>query len=232
MGQGRYGDSKQHPPYLTTLALKLQKFSIKGFHSFDIDCRMILDYYWQLIMGGLMKKLISLLLIMSFLGLHCAKYEKGEGINLLPNQKPGIKLVVQKTDGQFIEGELITLRENLLLLKESRSGADYTIAVSDIKIITVMEYKVGKGALYGFGLAAAGAGLYGLSLDPEETEMTRVNNVIFCVIVFGGMGALAGAIVGGFLSKSKTIQIEGKSEAEINEVLEELRKKARVPDFQ
>jgi hypothetical protein len=179
-----------------------------------------------------MKKLISLLLIMSFLGLHCAKYERGEGINLEPNQNPGIKLAVQKTDGQFIEGELITVRENLLLLKESRSGADYTIAVSDIKIITVMEYNVGKGALYGFSLAAAGGGLWGLLLDPEETEMTRVSNVIFGVIVFGAMGALAGAIVGSFFNKSKTIQIEGKSEAEIKEISEDLRKKTRVPEYQ
>ena len=179
-----------------------------------------------------MKKLIALLLMISFLGFHCAKYERGAGINLEPGQKPGIKLVVQKTDGQFIEGELITVRENLLLLKESRSGADYTIAVSDIKIITGMEYKVGKGALYGFGLLAAGAGLIGLLLDPEETGMTRVNNAIFGVIVIGGMGAFVGAIVGGFLSKIKTIQVEGKSDSEIKEILEDLRKKARIPNSQ
>jgi len=41
-----------------------------------------------------------------------------------------------------------------------------------------------------------------------------------------------GGIVGAILSKSKTIQIEGKSDLEIKEILEKLRRQARVTNAQ
>jgi hypothetical protein len=170
-----------------------------------------------------MKKLISLYLVFSILCLYG---------NLYANERLGANLVIQKTDGQQINGELIAVKENSLLIKEHDSGADGTAIVGEIKIITIVKKsKRGKGALYGFGLGAIGGGLAGgLLVEPEES--TRVNNALFGVIWIGALGALTGLIVGGFLGKDKTIQIEGKSEAEIKEVLEELRKKARVPNFQ
>jgi hypothetical protein len=170
-----------------------------------------------------MKKLISLYLVFSILCLYG---------NLYANERRGANLVIQKTDGQQINGELIAVKENSLLIKEHDSGADGTAIVGEIKIITIVKKsKRGKGALYGFGLGAIGGGLAGgLLVEPEES--TRVNNALFGVIWIGALGALTGLIVGGFLGKDKTIQIEGKSEAEIKEVLEELRKKARVPNFQ
>lgn len=62
--------------------------------------------------------------------------------------------------------------------------------------------------------------------------MTRANNTIFGLFWLGAFGALTGLISGGFLGKDKTIALEGKSDAEIKRILEELRKKARIPDFQ
>jgi hypothetical protein len=47
-----------------------------------------------------------------------------------------------------------------------------------------------------------------------------------------GAGAIIGMIIESFISSDKTIQFEGKSEVETREILEDLRKKARVPDFQ
>ena len=45
-------------------------------------------------------------------------------------------------------------------------------------------------------------------------------------------GALIGGIMGAFAGTDKTIRFEGKSDAEIRCILEELRKMTRVPDFQ
>ena len=51
--------------------------------------------------------------------------------------------------------------------------------------------------------------------------------------LLGGIGGLLlGAIAGLALIPDKKIQFEGKSDTEIKNTLEELRKKARVPDFQ
>ncbi len=180
-----------------------------------------------------MKKLMALFLIITFICMNCATYEKEESINLEPGQKPGAKLVIQKTDGQQIKGELIVVKENSLLLKEHDSGADVTAVVGEIKTIKIVKKsKAGKGALYGFGLGATGGGLYGLLLYEPTPPETTAGIAIFGVIMFGAIGALTGYIVGGFLGMDKTIQIEGKSEAEIKRILDDLRRKARVPNFQ
>ncbi len=49
--------------------------------------------------------------------------------------------------------------------------------------------------------------------------------------MFGSIGAIIGGLIGVALSIDKTIQIEGRSDLEILEILEKLRKKARVPDY-
>ena len=183
-----------------------------------------------------MKKLIALVLVFSLLALSG---------NLFAKERKGADLVIQKTDGHQIKGELIAVKENSLLLKEHDSGADVTVGVGEIKTITIVKKsKTGKGALYGFGIGATGGALAGgLLVEPSEYETcvnnecftekeSRVNNALFGVIFLGAIGALTGLIVGGFLGKDKTIQIEGKSEAEIKRILDDLRKKARIPDFQ
>ena len=50
-------------------------------------------------------------------------------------------------------------------------------------------------------------------------------------IDWGCIGALIGGIVGAGYGIDKTIRIEGKSDLEIEKVLEKLRKKARIPDY-
>ena len=172
-----------------------------------------------------MKKHIALFLVIIFMGMNCATYEKGEGINLEPGQKPGAKLVIQKKDGQQVIGELIAVKENSLLLKEHESGADESVDVSDINKITIVRKSWGwKGVL----LIGGGLGLIaGISQAGEEVHgfiPSLIDGFIF--------GAIIGLIVGAVAGIDKTIQIEGKPDWEIKQSLEELRKKARVPDFQ
>jgi len=153
-------------------------------------------------------------------------------MTLTANERRGADLVILKTDSNQVQGELIAVKENSLLLKEHDSGADVTAVFGEIRSIKIVKKsKSGKGALYGFGIGAIGGSLYGLSIEPTE-KVTRFQHALTGVIFIGAMGALAGLIVGGFLGMDKTIQIEGKSDAEIKRTLEELRKKARVPDFQ
>lgn len=176
-------------------------------------------------MGGKVKKIITLFVVMSFMGMNCATYEKGEGINLEPGQEPGAKLVIKKKDGQEIQGELIAVKKDSLLLKDAGSGADESVDVGDINKITIV--KKSKALKYGL-LVGGGLGLiFGISEAGEE-----VHGFIPSLIDGFVWGTLIGAIAGAVAGIDKTIQIEGKSDSEIKEVLEELRKKARVPDFQ
>lgn len=47
-----------------------------------------------------------------------------------------------------------------------------------------------------------------------------------------GIGALLGGLIGAFAGTDETIRIEGKSDSGIQEILEKLRKKARVKNYQ
>jgi hypothetical protein len=69
-------------------------------------------------------------------------------------------------------------------------------------------------------------------LEEDTGDWTNAGLALFFGIFAGVIGALTGGIVGGFLGTDKTIGIEGKSDAEIKRILEALRKKARIPDFQ
>jgi len=161
-----------------------------------------------------MKKFIALFLVITFIVMNCA-YKRGEGINLEPGQKPGVKLVVQKTDGEQIRGELIAVKENSLLLLESESGADVSIDIADIRIIRIVK----GGILYGL-LVGGSIGLIVSVLNPEEEGS------------FWGSIIVIGIPLALLIEKDKTIQIEGMTDSEIKEALEKLRSKARIPNYQ
>ncbi len=81
------------------------------------------------------------------------------------------------------------------------------------------------GAGIGF-LTVAAYTLYDMS--DEEADWKGYFNA---PVLFGSIGAIIGSLIGAALSKDKTIQIEGKSESEIKETFEYLRKKVRIPDY-
>ena len=165
-----------------------------------------------------MRKFISLLLAVSFFGMNCATYKRGEGINLEPGQKPGAKLIIQKIDGQQIKGELIAIKQNSLLLKES--GADVSIDIKEINTIEIVKNSKdllwavliggGIGALLGFGMGGGWV--------PRDEATLKMG-------VFGAaVGIFAVTFTG---EKDELIQIAGKSNDEIAIELGMLRLKAR-----
>jgi hypothetical protein len=186
-----------------------------------------------------MKRFIALFLVISFLGMHCATYERGEGLSLEPGQKPGVNLVFWKLDWQQVEGELIAVRGDSLLIKESESGTDVSVDIKDIRTIKIgrdsnLLSSFGFGLIIGagFGAAIGWSGTPGKPGwgDPFHYDVTE--NIKNFGIFFGLIGALIGVMTGAAAGKDKTIQIEGKSDTELKEILKDLHKKARVPDFQ
>jgi hypothetical protein len=174
-----------------------------------------------------MKKFIALLLIFSVISLYGNMYAK---------EKRGIDLLVQKTDGVQIRGELIAVKKNSLLLKESESGADMTVDVDDLKVITIVKKsKVWIGGGYGFlGGASLGA-VIGIALGddpPGWFSYTAAEKAFMFGAALGLIGIIIGGIFGAASGTDETIHFETMSEQQINFKLENLRKKARVPNFQ
>jgi hypothetical protein len=182
-----------------------------------------------------MKKFLFLYLIVAFIGISCASYKRGEGIDLESGQKPGARVIIQKTDGQHIEGELIAVKDDSLLLKEQESGADVTVGISDISVIKIVKgAKSSKGALAG-GLIGAGIGIAILHVSDAELASDPEGGIGANLMVglLGAIpGALLGALAGPALISDKKYQIEGVTERQIQWALNELRKEARIPNFQ
>ena len=83
-------------------------------------------------------------------------------------------------------------------------------------------------------LVGAGAGaLIGSALHEPNTWLGPASEwAKYGALAGSVIGLCAGILAGGMVGIDKTIQIEGKSDSEIKKTLEDLRKKARVPNFQ
>ena len=168
-----------------------------------------------------MKKNIALFLVISLLILSGNLYAKNKGAELLIDNK----------DGQQVSGELIAVKNSSLLLLDSE-GADVSINIDGISVITIVKKRqvlkgTAKGLLMGVGISIASAIVINETLVGAEYRLKGMAEI---GLVGAGIGTFFG--FASAVGKDKTIQIEGKPEAEIKKALEKLRKKARVPDYQ
>jgi len=149
-----------------------------------------------------------------------------ELINLYAQERRGAKLIITKKNGQLIEGELITVKQNSLLLLNT-DGKDVSVGIADIKVIRVVnKSKALLGAGIGLLVLGGGGALFG-SLSEDRLSGTTGFLVPFGAIV----GLLLGGLVGAKAGKDKTFQIEGMTDSEIRMTLNYLRKKARIRKY-
>ena len=171
-----------------------------------------------------MKKRIALLLAFSILAFSGNLYA----------DKKGADLIIQKTDGMQVRGELIAVKKSSILLLERYSGSDVSVDVTDIQRIITKKSKPLLGASLGFltgvGLGALGTeiGWNAWSWAPYDTK-TKYRIMAGVGVICGLLGALIGVAIA---SDSETFEFEGRSDPEINKTLEYLREYARIPEFQ
>lgn len=166
--------------------------------------------------GEILKKFISLFLVFSLMILP---------VNLYSKARRGATLSVLKIGGQKIEGVLIAVKEDSLLLLDPEFGDIISVNIKDIDRIRFRkESKFWTGAAIGFSIGAFIAAITG-------TSAPQVEGILKGIAVFGGIGALLGAIIGTRAGTDETIQIEGMTDSEIQEALDKLRKKARIREY-
>lgn len=180
-----------------------------------------------------MKKIIALSLVFSIISFYG---------NLHAKEKRGVNVEVYKTtlkmetpwDTQTpdIKGELIAVKGNSLLLL-GFNGADVSVDIADIKLIKIVKK---SNVLIGGGIGFASGVILSIPYSAFLVELHGGNGDLGSYFLFAGIcGAILlfpGMLIGGLISRNKTIKLEGKSEAEIEKTLDDLCKKARVPNFQ
>ena len=168
-----------------------------------------------------MKKFTALLLVFSLMMLS---------VNLYAKERCGAKLIITKLDGQQIEGELIAVKTNSLLLL-NRDGKEETIDISDIKAIRVVkESRGGRLALIGLLTGCVVGAVYG-SLYQGLPDYGASFYVPIFTFSLGILGMIVGGYAGEIKGTDKKIRIQGMTELHINETLNYLRKKARIRDY-
>jgi hypothetical protein len=192
------------------------------------------------------KKFIALFLISSLLMLST---------NLYAKERRGAELIIQRigdqarkvkrtqldgtpwetTDITGIWGELIAVKPNSLLLLDA-SGKDVSADIADIKAIRIMKKsKFWTGAGIGVLIGGAAGAILGYSSGDDDPGMmftfTAGQKALMGGIGFGLVGLLLGGIAGAGAGTDNTFQIDRMSDSEIQETMEELRKKARIRDY-
>jgi len=194
------------------------------------------------------KKLISLFLVLSLLAVSCTTLKHPGKAEIAPSQKRGVDLVIQNKDGLVVGGELIAVKESTLILMVSKSGMDVSVDIKDIRIIKIIKKSkaliTATGGLF-FGM------FFGL-LATRDCGESMFSGVCMAAGI-GGLavfGTLIGAIIGGHTGTDETIEIEkliekyqgeavivkgerrSRAKAELDKILEKLRSKARVENYQ
>jgi hypothetical protein len=166
-----------------------------------------------------MKKIMTLIIGVSLLFPSGALFAK---------EKRGVQLEIMKTDAIKINGELIAVKQNGILLLETSPRIGEDIDISNIKYIKTkknLTTPFGTIVLLLVGTAA------GTSIGYHAGWQTSQG-----AFIGGGIGLFVGGVFGSgidsIIKKSETFDIEGKSQEQIKVFLENLRTQARFPDYQ
>lgn len=170
-------------------------------------------------------RLIALILVFSLVSLSG---------NLMAAERMGVKLIIQKTDGQEIKGELITVKSDSLLILDAETKTDTTVNLNIIDVITVdnksLMFELGVGGFLLMG--ATRLSLHSALERVDEGDETATTHQVQDTWLWGAMGAGVGVLAGAVFGLNKTIRIQGESEADIQSAMEKLSKKARVKGIQ
>lgn len=147
--------------------------------------------------------------------------------HLPAKERRGADVLIRKIDGMEIQGELIAVKKQALLVL-SKEGLDVTTQIKEIdKVIVINKRHPWRGL--GIGLAAGLVGgaivgaLFPGSAEPKDFYIFRM----FPLIV-GPIGLLAGLTINEILSIDKTYQIQGGSSYIVQVRLGQLKKRARM----
>ncbi len=154
---------------------------------------------------------------------------------LARERKHGEELLILKKDGQQLRGELIAVKQDSLIVLVS--SLDVTVDVKDIRMIKILKKsKFLKGAGIGFVIGGISGTLFGLlSLDGDNSdEWTNLFRALLTLIAAaggGGFGFLTGGVIGLLAGIDKTVEVEGRSDQEVKDILENLRRRSHFPDY-
>ena len=139
-------------------------------------------------------------------------------------ERRGAAVLVLRSDGLEVPGELIAVKTDSLLLR--RGGADISIPRAKIYSVQILRRsKRGTGTLVGFLIGASAGFIAGLSYGDRNVHGMRTPRK--AAMAFGGLGALIGLCVSHGGGVDSTLVFAGTSSPAADEYWDKLRALSR-----
>jgi len=150
-------------------------------------------------------------------------------------KRKGAQVQIMKSESEVIEGELLRVKDNSLLVMTTGSDTGVTVDMNEIILIRIKKKRTfGKGAGSGL-LVGVGIGIVAGLAGKYDGEGILVKNKGQGAFVGGltlgvlglAVGGIAGSVGGEYYKK---IQVEGKSPYKIKKIMLKLKEMARFND--
>ena len=142
-------------------------------------------------------------------------------------EKRGARLLIEKKDGAVIKGELLTVKEENLILMEESSSNGVTVNLQDVKsvkivnrgrAVLILECALGGAAVGAVAGFATGTRSQSVSAGVHKTDNTLLG---------AGAGVAVGALLGILATSTKTLEIDNGKPGSIPSAISQLRLVAR-----
>jgi hypothetical protein len=140
---------------------------------------------------------------------------------LLAMGRRGAAVVVTRNDGALVEGELIAVKGDSLLLLD-REGRDESVSLAEVKAVRIVR-RSRPALLTAAGGAAGLAVLGGFALAGGGDVEIQAKHYLH----FGGAGALAGLLMGLILGADSTFAVAGIPESDVSAYWDKLSAHSR-----
>ena len=147
-------------------------------------------------------------------------------------EKPGALVLVTKTDGSRIEGELLMVKETSILLAIHSGVTGEEINVNDIEKVKIKKRSKFLSGL-GIGLISGAiiGGLMGYAEGDDTSgwlQWSASTKATLGAIGLGFLGGIGGGVTGVILGIDELVNLKTKSPDKVEELLKKLKKYARV----
>jgi hypothetical protein len=157
-------------------------------------------------------------------------------------ERRGAQVVVSLTSGLEMQGELVAVKKDFLVLSSSSTSqgasviTDESIAVADVREVKVIRRsKAGTGALIGLAAGAAGGAALALMQGDDSGGWVRFSvgqKIGPYALAFGLLGTATGAIAGVATGSDTIFELAHQPASQVRENLARLSRMAKIQGIQ